>query len=68
MLFKDHDDLLEQFISFIPSWFEKVAAKDWALSEYAGLYGIRDIESPSYRYLLVSYASNFRIIFPILFF
>lgn len=54
MLFKDHDDLLEQFISFIPSWFEKVAAKDWALSEYAGLYGIRDIESPSYRYLLQS--------------
>ncbi|KAG6507137.1 hypothetical protein ZIOFF_032478 [Zingiber officinale] len=54
MLFQGHDDLVEQFISFIPSWFEKVAAKDWPLSEYAGLYGIRDIESPSYYCLLHS--------------
>ncbi|XP_042397242.1 paired amphipathic helix protein Sin3-like 1 [Zingiber officinale] len=54
MLFQGHDDLVEQFISFIPSWFEKVAAKDWPLSEYAGLYGIRDIESPCYYCLLHS--------------
>ncbi|XP_074572314.1 paired amphipathic helix protein Sin3-like 5 [Curcuma longa] len=54
MLFQGHDDLVEQFISFIPSWFEKVAAKDWSLSQYADLYGIRDIESPSYCCLLHS--------------